>query len=148
MDVLIAVLVGVIALLALGAQLLAGRAASAHAQNLMQMVAQTDERVKAYMRNCDKVLDRWMAMKAPENFAMMREESGIVEGAQHSTKQHFHTDAEIAEQLDRKRQDAEKATATLRAVRAQVNQEIQARDEQNGIPQTVLDFERQNGAPR
>lgn len=92
----------------------------AHARRLMQMVAQCDERVKAHMRNNDKMLDRFMAILAPQNYHAMRQASGQVEGAQYSTKQHFQDPDQIAEELDRKRRQAEEAASSLRDARDQL----------------------------
>jgi len=58
-------------------------------REIMRLMAQTDERIKSFMRNSDKVLDRWMAMTAPNNYGNMRDRSGLVEGAQYATRQHF-----------------------------------------------------------
>jgi hypothetical protein len=144
MEVLLVILCIVIAALALGYAALAGRGSIVFSRELMRVVAQTDERAKMHMRHADKAHDRLMAIATPNNYAAFRAESGIVEGAQYSTKQHFHDGAETSEALDRKRKLAEQATQTMNNVRESLQQEVAGRTR---VPMnTALDADR-NGSP-
>ena len=122
-------------------------AAIEFSRELMRMVAQTDERTKAFMRNSDKVLDRWMAMSAPTNYANMRQNSGIIEGAQHGTKQHFVDPSEPNEAPLTQAELADQATLRMNRVKSGLDAAIQERGKVVPVA-TALDFDRmQNGGP-
>jgi hypothetical protein len=133
-----------LAVVTVSALFLMARFVEGASKRQMQTVAQCDERTKAFMKFADTAIDRVMAGALPNTYASMREQSGVVEGAQYSTKEHFHDDQEIAKQLDDRRKRAEAESARMQGIRNALAGEIQQKNAQTPV-MTAADFER-NGA--
>lgn len=139
-EVLVAALAGIVALLALGNAYFTSR----HAKEIARVLAQCDESRKATQRAADKVMDRWMAVTTPNNFVTMRQHSGVVEGVQAAIKPHYLDEKKIAEELDARRLAEEQATITMQNVRAAMNGDLAHREAKRPML-TAMDADQ--GAP-
>lgn len=147
MEVMVCVALGACVILALSCAWACVHLIRANSREVGRVIAQTDERVKVFMRYAEKACDRWMAVTTPNNFAAMREQSGVIEGAQSSTKPHYLDEAKIADELDAKKRAADASILSEQRVRSALREEINASSHGTIPISTAMDFERRNGAP-
>lgn len=59
---------------------------------IARVIAQSDEHVKVHASYSEKAINRYMAAATPETFKSMRQNSGLVDGAQAAVKPHYEAD--------------------------------------------------------
>ena len=89
MEALVGIMLGVVALLALGALAAALWFVRIHSRETARLIAQADERVLAAWTQGDRAVSRLISAKHPASHQLYRQQSGTIDGAQHANKLHL-----------------------------------------------------------